>query len=31
MITRGTDNHSISDIVVKDKEGRQSLHFKQMK
>jgi hypothetical protein len=31
LLTKGTDNFAVSDIVIKDKEGRQSIQFRQMK
>ena len=31
LITKGANNHPINEIHVKDKEGRQSIHFRQMK
>ena len=31
LITKGTNNNSINEIAVKDREGRQSIHFRQMK
>ena len=31
LITKGTDNYSVNDIIIKDRDGRQSIHFRQMK
>jgi len=31
LINKGTDNIPVNDLIVKDREGRQSIHFRQMK